>query len=172
MRSRDRATPIPDLTIRSATTADLDSVVSLRLALLHEHGTNPVYRRLRPDAPERARRIFGSQLQSPYERTFLAERRGKAIGILRCVESAGSPLLYPSSYAYVSSVYVVPDERRRGVLNALLAEAVAWCDAAGLDEIRLHSTSDHAGSNAAWQRLGFEVVEHLRIRRVHPDAPS
>ena len=51
---------------------------------------------------------------------------------LRVVESIGSPLLEPARYAYVSSVYVRPESRRRGVLRALLAEAERWCRARGL----------------------------------------
>jgi len=150
--------------IRPASLVDLDAVVALRLALLREHGTNPVYRRLRPDAPQRARKLFAAQLCSPQEVTYLAERDGEAIGILRCVESAGSPLLYPAQYGYVSSVYVLPAARRHGVLKALLAEAVRWCEQRALPEIRLHSTSDGESANAAWSALGFEIVEHLRVR--------
>ena len=162
--------PTPDsripVVVRPATLDDLDTVVALRLALLREHGTNPVYRRLRPDAPDRARRLFSAQLCSPQEVTFLAERGGEVVGILRCVESAGSPLLYPAQYGYVSSVYVVPAARRHGVLKALLADAVRWCERRGLPEMRLHSTSDGESANAAWSALGFEVVEHLRVREI------
>jgi ribosomal protein S18 acetylase RimI-like enzyme len=154
------------IVVRTATLDDLDTVVALRLALLREHGTNPVYRRLRPDAPTRARKLFGAQLGSPYEVTFLAEWAGDVVGILRCVESVGSPLLYPAEYGYVSSVYVLPAARRRGVLKALLAHAVRWCEQRGLPEIRLHSTSDADSANAAWSALGFEIVEHLRVKEI------
>ena len=98
--------------VRPATLEDLDTVVALRLSLLREHGTNPVYRRLRPDAPARAQQLFAAQLSSSYEVTYLAERGGEVVGILRCVESAGSPLLDPPAYGYVSSVYVLPRARR------------------------------------------------------------
>jgi len=166
LRRSSRVPRPSSLVVRPASPEDLDAVVALRLALLREHGTNPVYRRLRPDAPERARKLFASQLGSPQEVTYLAERDGEVIGILRCVESAGSPLLYPAQYGYVSSVYVAPAARRRGVLKALLAEAVRWCEQRGLPEIRLHSTSDGESANAAWSALGFEIVEHLRVKSI------
>jgi len=63
-------------------------------------------------------------------------------------------------------VYVVPRARRRGVLRALLAAAIEWCEARGLTELRLHNASDNAVANAAWDALGFRVVEHLRVRRL------
>jgi GNAT superfamily N-acetyltransferase len=158
----------PGLSIRPATRDDLATVVALRLALLDEHRENPIYNRQRADAPVRARRLFGAQLESAHETTFLAERERTAVGILRCVSSQGSPLLEPQGYCYVSSVYVLPDARRRGVLTALLARAVTWARERGFTEIRLHSVAGHEGSNAAWDAAGFEIVEYLRVKRVAP----
>jgi hypothetical protein len=36
----------------------------------------------------------------------------------------------------------------------------------GLDEFRLHSVADGEAANRAWDALGFEIVEHLRVRSV------
>ena len=113
--------------IRRASERDLDVVTALRLALLREHRANPVYGRLRPDAGARARRLYLAQLRSPNEVTLLAERAGEVVGILRCIQSIGHPLLLPPVYGYISSVYVRPEARRTGVLRALVDAAVAWC---------------------------------------------
>jgi ribosomal protein S18 acetylase RimI-like enzyme len=164
-----RAAVRPAVQVRPATPGDLAFVVELRMALLREHGTNPIYARLRPDAPERARRIFAAQLASPNERIFLAESDGQVIGIIRCVESSGSPLLDPARYAYISSAYVRPEARRRGALRALVTAARNWCAERGLDEARLHSVADDEGSNRAWDALGFDVVEHMRRSVIRPD---
>lgn len=149
--------------VRAATPADLASVVELRLALLREHSDSPVYSKLRADAPERARRLFAAQLTSPNERIFLAEDGSGVIGIVRCVESIGSPLLDPQRYGYVSSAYVRPAARRKGTLRALVAAAREWCLERGLSEVRLHSVAGDPASNAAWDALGFTVVEHMRL---------
>lgn len=154
--------------VRPATPADLAHVVALRLALLREHAGNPVYARLRPDAPDRARRMFAAQLTSPNEQIFLAEDEGSIIGIIRCVESSGSPLLEPLRYGYISSAYVRPEARRRGALRALVAAARGWCLQRGLDEARLHSIAGDEGSNRAWSALGFEIVEHMRRSALAP----
>ena len=164
-----RAAVRPAVQVRPATPADLAFVVELRMALLREHGNNPIYARLRADAPERARRIFSAQLSSPNERIFLAEAAGTVIGIIRCVESTGSPLLDPARYAYISSAYVRPEARRQGALRALVAAARNWCAERGLDEARLHSVADDEGSNRAWDALGFEIVEHMRRSAIRPD---
>ena len=72
--------------------------------------------------------------------------------------------LDPAQYAYISSVYVIPKARERGVLRTLLSAADAWCAERGLDEMRLHNAADNPLANAAWEALGFEVVERLRVR--------
>jgi GNAT superfamily N-acetyltransferase len=154
------------LSVRRARIDDLDTVVELRVALLREYGDHPVYGRLRDDAVERAFDLYAAQLRSPHETIFVAEREARIVGILRCVDSASSPLLFPEHYCYVSSVYVRPDERHRGVLHALLAAAESWCAERGIDEMRLHNASSSMAAEQAWSALGFEIVEHVRRRAV------
>jgi ribosomal protein S18 acetylase RimI-like enzyme len=154
------------ITVRTATPADLDTVSELRLALVREHRANPLYSQLRPDAPILARRHFAVQLRSPDEVIFLAEHDGRAVGILRCVQVAGIPLVFPALHGYISSVYVVPEARRRGVLRQLFGEALAWCRSRGLTEIRLHNAVENEVANAAWESLGFETAEYLRVLRI------
>lgn len=162
----DAPTLAEEVTVRAATPADLDTVVELRLALVREHRANPLYSRVRPDAPIAARRHFAAQLRSSDEVIFLAEHHGRPVGILRCVQVAGIPLVFPSLHGYISSVYVVPEARRQGVLRRLFAEALAWCRARGLDEIRLHNAVENEAANAAWESLGFETAEYLRVLRI------
>lgn len=158
--------PAEDVTIRRATPDDVDAVVRLRLALLREYPDHPIYGRLRTDADALARRVFAGQLEAGNEATFLAERQGCAIGILRAVESVSSPFLMPDRYCYVSSAYVMPEHRRHGVLRELLRHATDWCRRRGLGEMRLHSVGARESASAAWDALGFEVVEQVRVRRL------
>jgi GNAT superfamily N-acetyltransferase len=151
------------LNVRRASLADLSTIVELRLALLRENGDHPVYGQLRADARERAFDVFGAQLRSPHEVMFLAESKGRVVGILRCVETLNSPLLDPERYCYVSSVYVRPDSRRSGVLKALLHRAGQWCRDRGLTEMRLHNVPGGSAS-AAWTAQGFAVMEEVRRR--------
>ena len=146
--------------------SDLPVIVALRIALLREHAQNMIYARLRGDAEARAEKLFAAQLKSQNEVIFLADIGGETVGVLRCIQSSGSPLLEPAQYAYVSSVYVLPRAREQGVLRALLAAADRWCGERGLDEMRLHNAADNPLANAAWEALGFEIVEHLRVRRL------
>jgi GNAT superfamily N-acetyltransferase len=158
--------------VRRATPADLDAVVALRIALLREYSEHPIYGRLRPDAERRARPIFAAQLDSENEVMFLAESDGKAVGLIRCVESPSSPLLIPERYCYISSVFVQPEHRRKGVLRLLFERSIIWCRERGLAEMRLHNVGTRESTAAAWDHLGFEIVEQVRVRRLwNADAP-
>jgi GNAT superfamily N-acetyltransferase len=162
------------VSVRRATTADLDTVVALRLALLREYSDHPVYGRMRHDAESAAHDVFARQLESSHETSFLAVLDSAPVGLMRCVEAAASPLFVPDRYCYVSSVYVRPEHRRHGVLRALLARARDWCAERGLAEMRLNSVGSHTNAAAAWDALGFDVVEQVRILRLAPsnDAAS
>lgn len=163
-RTAEQAATRP-VTVRRAALGDLSTIVDLRLALLRENGDHPVYGQLRSDARERAFDVFGAQLRSPNEVIFLAEVAGAIVGILRCVETLNSPLLHPDRYCYVSSVYVRPAARRRGVLKALLRQAGEWCDERGLTEIRLHNVPG-GSAGAAWSASGFAVMEEVRRKEL------
>jgi GNAT superfamily N-acetyltransferase len=152
------------LAVRAARLDDLDAIVELRLALLREYADHPLYANLRNDAPTRAHDLYRAQLLAPNEQMFVAERDGVVIGVLRCVNVESSPLLLPERYCYVSSVFVRPHERRRGVLRALVAAAETWCNQRGITEMRLHNASTSAMAGDAWAAMGFEVVEHVRRR--------
>ena len=164
----------PRLSVRPAELDDLASVVELRLALLREYSDHPLYGRLRPDARARAYELYRGQLTAPNEQIFVAEIGGDVVGVLRCVDMLSSPLLYPERYCYVSSVYVRPASRRKGILRALLTAAENWCEERGIDEMRLHNATSSVVAEQTWSALGFEVVEHVRRRRtkVAPSADS
>lgn len=156
------------VTVRRADAADLAAIVSLRLALIEEYRSHPLFHALRPDFDVRARALFRDQLASTSEVMFIAERDDEVAGILRCVDTAASPLLMPARYCYVSSAYVKPPYRRRGVLRALMDAARAWCAERGLSEMRLHTASGASGAAATWAALGFEVVEEVRRLELAP----
>jgi GNAT superfamily N-acetyltransferase len=149
-----------------ATLADLDAVIDLRIALLREYGDHPIYGRMHPDAAARARPVFQQQVQAMDQAIFLAARDGRIVGIARCVDSKGSPLLLPDRYCYVTSVYVTPEDRRHGVLTALMGEVEEWAVGRGLTEMRLHNSVLHAHARAAWDQLGFEVNEEVRLKQI------
>jgi Sortase and related acyltransferases len=158
------------ISVRQARLDDLSAIVELRLALLREYRDHPLYGNLQPDAERRAHDLYRAQLTSSHDTILLAEIGHRIVGVMRCVDTPSSPLFFPERYCYVSSVYVRPTERRKGVLRALLAAADHWCEARGIDEMRLHNSATAAVAEQAWSALGFEVVEHVRRRPLRPEA--
>lgn len=152
--------------VQRASVDDLATVVELRMALLREYADHPIYGRLRKDADARARGVFEHQILSPDQAILLAAREGQVVGIARCVDTKGSPLLVPDRYCYVTSVYVRPEHRRCGVLSALMRAVEDWARQRGLTEMRLHNSARNGLARAAWDQLGFEVNEEVRLKQI------
>jgi GNAT superfamily N-acetyltransferase len=152
--------------IREATTADVDRLAEMRLALVTAHPGHLVYGPLRPNALEICRELTARQFRSRRQTVFVAVRGRRIIGMLRCVDAPGHRMFRPARHGYVTMVFVEPDARRRGVLRALLARAIRWCKQRGLDQMRLHNAAGNLLAEAAWESLGFRVVEHARLKHI------
>ena len=150
--------------IRPAQLADAERIAELRLALLGEHKTNAIYSRVRADARSRAVDLTKEQLASDHQAAFVATEGERIIAVLRCIDQRGHRLLRPARYAMISTVYVEPGARRQGVLRSLVDAAIAWSRERGLTEMRLQNAIDNPLSIAAWDALGFRVVEQIRLR--------
>ncbi|HJR66532.1 MAG TPA: GNAT family N-acetyltransferase, partial [Gemmatimonadaceae bacterium] len=150
--------------VRPATMADAERIAELRLALLGEHRGNAIYSRLRRDAPARAIELTKDQLASDREAMFVATKDDQIVGLIRCIDQRGHRLLRPARFALISTVYVEPAVRRRGVLRSLMGAAIAWSRERGLTEMRLQNAADNPLAIAAWEALGFRVVEQIRLR--------
>jgi ribosomal protein S18 acetylase RimI-like enzyme len=152
--------------VRVATLADAERIAELRLALIAHHQSNPVYSRIRRNARVRAIALTEEQLASDQQIMFVAVKGERVVGMLRCIEQRGHRLLWPARYAHIGTVYVQPSVRRRGVLRSLMHAAIAWSRERGLKEMRLQNAIDNPIAMAAWEALGFRVVEQVRLRRL------
>lgn len=168
---RSRRGSATTLTVRPASLADAAVIVRFRLGLLREHRGHAIYGNVRSDAEARLARTTPMHLASGREITCLALDGRTPVGMLRCLDVRGSPLLTPARYGYIASAYVAPSHRRRGVLKRLVDAAATWARARGLTELRVHATPENAVASTAWEKLGFPTVESLR-RRELPRPPG
>ena len=97
---------------------------------------------------------------------FVATKGQRVVGVLRCIDQRGHRLLRPARFALISTVYVEPAVRRQGVLRSLMEAAVGWSRERGLTEMRLQNAIDNPLALAAWDALGFRVVEQIRLRPI------
>jgi aminoglycoside 6'-N-acetyltransferase I len=73
--------------------------------------------------------------------------------------------------AFIEALYVAPEERGRGVANALLAAAEAWAASRGCRTIAADARLDNAAGRALHEQRGYEEVsERVRLRK-RLDAP-
>ena len=80
-----------------------------------------------------------------------------------------TPLVTEARQAVVTTAYVIPSERRGGVMRALLAGADRWCRKHRLAGMRLQCALSNETGRKAWEALGFEPAEVLYVRDVPRD---
>ena len=67
--------------------------------------------------------------------------------------------------AMLTTAYVDPAWRRRGIMKRLVDAAESWCVSHGVYDLRLRNSHDNASANGAWEALGFRIVQVVRQRR-------
>ena len=156
----------PGVVVRIATIHDLPQVTALRLALLREEERNPFFADPHPEANTRALTLTRADFATPDSVFFVAVRGETIVGMLRCRVVRRSPLVADSRQAAVTTVYVVPEQRRTGVLRALLAATDDWCRQQRLAGMRLQCALTNDAGRKAWESLDFSPAEVVYIRSI------
>jgi GNAT superfamily N-acetyltransferase len=79
---------------------------------------------------------------------------GRIVGFVNGRASNEDGLL-PGLIGEIDSLYVVPEERHRGISRALAEAAVAWLRAADVHTIRYLSCADAGDDHEFWRGIGF-----------------
>lgn len=167
----------PAIVVRPATPDDVIAVTELRTALRSETGPPRAPANPQEGIEARAHALTEAQLAAAHRHPrrqvlLVAEHESRVVGLLRCVAARSSSFALPGRYALVTTVFVRPSHRRRGVLRSLLRAADAWARAIRLREMRLHCAVRNQVGHAAWAALGFTPVEILHRRVVPPESPA
>jgi GNAT superfamily N-acetyltransferase len=158
--------PRSRVVVRPATPDDLTEIATMRLALLQEEAENPFFANPHPDSARRTLRLTETELAVPDQVFFLATRGRRAVGMLRCRAVQRTPLVAEARQAVVTTAYVVPTERRKGVLRALLAACDRWCRTNHLPAMRLQCSLTNDVGQRTWESLGFQPAEVVYLRDV------
>lgn len=149
--------------IRAARTSDCDAICKLRRQLRSEE--RPGY----PVKPEELRALTERQLRAKHQVLLVAESRGRLVGVLRCaLPSPSERTSFGPLVAMLTTAYVTPGARRRGVLKRLVRAAELWSQERGATVLRLRNLGDNTLANTAWQALGFDVQHVVRERLIEP----
>lgn len=138
------------VTYRFAAPQDLELLVQERLRFIKVDESREDYETIR----ENCRSFFADGLKQGTCAAVLAEEAGRLVG----TTVAFFYLSVPSSRnpggrnAYITSVFVEPDCRRRGIASGMVKQIVAWAQQSGCANIMLTATDMGA---PLYRRLGF-----------------
>ena len=149
------------VTIRAAGPADEEQVLDLELRLIRydmQFG-GPVWR---TNTARLVREEIRVSLARPASRTWLAERNGRAVGLLvaQTPKEAGwiAGMTSAPKAAYLQTMFVDQAERGTGIGAALVRQLHARLDGAGVDVTLLHHSQVNPLSAPFWYRMGYRPL--------------
>lgn len=164
-RQRRRGVPpsLPprDVTIRLADISDLTQVVSL---LMEEHRYEQHFGGvfLQDDTAEQTRRVAARALSRPRSWIWLAERRGRLVGLVWVSPPERSrwakALISAGPAAHIGYGVVVAEERGSGIGTALVGQAHQALDSHGVAMSLLNYAVMNPLSGPFWHRMGYRPV--------------
>jgi GNAT superfamily N-acetyltransferase len=149
------------VTIRAAGPADEEQVVDLELRLIRydmQFG-GPVWR---PATARLVREEIRGSLARQAPWTWLAERGGRAVGLLvaQPPQAAGwiAGMTSVAPAAYLQTMFVDQQERGTGIGAALVRQLHAQLDATGVAVTLLHHSQVNPLSAPFWYRMGYRPL--------------
>lgn len=100
--------------------------------------------------------------------TMLAWVDTRAVGLLMMDGHADSPLFRERHWAELLALYVVPEERGRGVARALLRAGLEWSRERGFDRVQLYVTASNVAARRFYRGAGFRQVQEIWRARIDP----
>lgn len=137
---------------------DLELLVRERLRFIKAEPADPGYEALR----DNCRRFFETGLREGTCAAVLAEEDGRLVGttVAFSYYSVPSARNQAGRNAYITSVFVEPDCRRRGIASGMVQRIVAWANACGCVNIMLTATEMGA---PLYRKLGFKQTPGAMI---------
>ncbi len=147
-----------NLTIRRATSSDIDSIVRLRLLLQqHVEESNPLVWRMTERGKRLLKQEIRKDLSSRNTRVLLAEVGGETIGFAQG-EVASRSDYSPRTVGHISLLYVMKRFRRKGFGRRLLKELCRFYDSNRAEHLTVRCIIGNKEAEAFWTQLGFESI--------------
>lgn len=145
-------------TIREARDADLSALATLLAELMIHHGVTPL-------TPEWARETLAATLRMPNTWYFVAEVKGRIVGMVGVNERFSTWDAAP--YGYIEDFCVTAAWRGRQLGTLLLDQLAAWGRARGWARLDLDVSASLIDSVRFYARRGYEdtgsVLYRLRL---------
>lgn len=155
------ALPPRDVTIRLAGPEDLTAVVGL---VMEEHRYEEYFGGvfIQPETAEQVRGVVDRALHTRPSWIWLAERRGRPVGMIWVSPPERArwvtPLVAAAPAAYVGYTFVTADVRGRGVGTSLVNHAHHALDTHGVAVTLLNYAVTNPLSGPFWSRMGYRPM--------------
>jgi len=147
-----------NLTIRRATSSDVERIVELRL-LLQEHAekSNPLIWRITKEGKKLQKQRVENDLADSNIHVLLAEANGDIIGYVQGEVTRRSDHM-PPTVGQVSLMYVVKQFRRKGVGRRLVKELCKFFSSNKAEDLTVRYIIGNKEAEGFWRKLGFEPL--------------
>lgn len=143
--------------IRAATPADTHTLVAFTLSEAFDAERRTL------DRAEVQRGVAGAFATPPKARYWVVECDGAIVASTSIVTEWSN--FRGGDYWWIQSLYVVPEQRGTGVVDAIMRALVAEAQAAGALDLRLYGFNTNARAFRAYQRLGFREAPYVILTK-------
>lgn len=150
------------MTIRAATSHDLNALYQLWCELMEQHQAyHPIFG-YHPTADTELRQTLLGRLRETYTRFFIAESPTELIGLLVATYQIGTNGMHFSRRGYIAETIVRETHRRQGIGQALFEHAKTWLALQGADHLELQVAVSNPEGLRFWSSRGFvPTTQHL-----------
>jgi GNAT superfamily N-acetyltransferase len=152
--------------VRRAGDEDLPTVARLALVELHHRGTPPMFAPPDTSSLDEVIAVHG-RLREAGAVHLLAHLDGHDVGLLTVELTSPAPRLCPEGQPFIGPTGTLPEARRRGVGQALLAAALDWAQAHGYQWISVDFDTGNPLSRPFWSGAGFHPTGYGLARHLH-----
>ena len=147
-----------DLTIRRATTSEIDELLELRLSLQrHVEASNPWIWRITEEGRRRLKQELEQMLEDGESRMVVAVREGDLVGFGYGQVAHRTDYL-PKSVGFISMVYVQENSRMQGIGSRLVVELCRFFRSENVEDVTLQYALGNREAERFWSGFGFEPI--------------
>lgn len=158
--------------IRRAQKAEAKPVGVLWLQLLEEHAAMEPRFAVADDALERWTNDFTHWVFEEQYRIFVAEREGVILGFVTASLWKPAPIYTQVDEVYLNELYVVQEERARGLGRQLVEAVRQWAETLEVERLRIGVLAANAEGQAFWERLDAQPFLHTLTIELEQQAES
>lgn len=144
-----------EIQIRRARVSEVDTIVELWMAMMHEHEKFDSTIQLTDDANEHYRRYLQCHILDTNAIVVVALHNGHIIGYTLAMKCQNLPMFEPPEYGYISDMTVIPTQRGKKIGEAMFNRVIEWFRQQSIRSIQLQVYNGNIKGKRFWNRMGL-----------------